>query len=225
MGVVEEAHNVKVLGSGERTIVLGHGFGTDQSVWKHLLPHLVDEYRVVLYDNMGAGPTNPDYFDFDRYASLEGYAYDLLAILEELQIQSCIYVGHSLSSMTGAIASIFRPDLFQKLIMISASPRFINTDDYYGGFEKEEIDQLCNAIEANYKSWCSGFAPLVVGGGHGLGCCSRIQQDLVQHEAGHSTKCVPDHIHVRPQTFSLPRHRPLPYHPKHQGLGHTGGGV
>ncbi|CAI9111318.1 OLC1v1011516C1 [Oldenlandia corymbosa var. corymbosa] len=164
MGVAEAAHNVRVLGTGEKTIILGHGFGTDQSVWKHLVPHLVDQYRVVLYDNMGAGTTNPDYFDFERYATLEGYAYDLLAILEELQIDSCTYVGHSLSSMTGAIASIFRPDLFDKLIMISASPRFINTDDYYGGFEKEDVEQLCRAIEENYKSWVSGFAPLVVGG-------------------------------------------------------------
>lgn len=164
MGVVVEAHNVKVLGSGEKIIVLGHGFGTDQSVWKHLVPHLVDEYTVVLYDNMGAGPTNPDYFDFERYATLEGYAYDLLAILEELQVESCIFVGHSLASMTGVIASIFRPDLFSKVILISASPRFLNTEDYYGGFEQEDIDQLCNAIESNYKSWCGGFAPLVVGG-------------------------------------------------------------
>lgn len=133
-------------------------------MWKHLVPHLVDEYTVVLYDNMGAGPTNPDYFDFERYATLEGYAYDLLAILEELQVESCIFVGHSLASMTGVIASIFRPDLFSKVILISASPRFLNTEDYYGGFEQEDIDQLCNAIESNYKSWCGGFAPLVVGG-------------------------------------------------------------
>ncbi|XP_075501368.1 karrikin insensitive 2 receptor IA [Primulina tabacum] len=164
MGTVEETHNVQVLGSGQQTVVLGHGFGTDQSVWKHLVPHLVDNYRVIVYDNMGAGPTNPDYFDFERYATLEGYAYDLLAILEEFRVERCIYVGHSLSSMTGVIASIFRPDLFHKIILISASPRFINSDDYYGGFEKEEIDQLCNAMEANYKSWISGFAPLVVGG-------------------------------------------------------------
>lgn len=123
MGVVEAAHNVRVIGSGETTVVLGHGFGTDQSVWKQLVPHLVDEYRVILYDNMGAGTTNPDYFDFDRYATLEGYAYDLLAILEEFNVEKCIFVGHSLSSMTGAIASIFRPDLFHKIIMISASPR------------------------------------------------------------------------------------------------------
>nr|UTN00762.1 karrikin insensitive 2 [Emmenanthe penduliflora] len=164
MGIAAEAHNAKVLGSGEKTIVLGHGFGTDQSVWKHLVPYLVDDYGVILYDNMGAGTTNPDYFDFERYATLEGYAYDLIALLEELNIDSCIFVGHSLSSMTGAIASIFRPDLFSKLIMISASPRFINCDDYYGGFEQEEIDQLSAAMNTNYESWCSGFAPLVVGG-------------------------------------------------------------
>lgn len=121
--MVEEAHNVRVLGGGETTVVLGHGFGTDQSVWKHLVPHLVEQYKVIVYDNMGAGTTNPDYFDFDRYSTLEGFAYDLLAILEDLNVEKCIYVGHSLSSMTGAIASIFRPDRFHKLVMLSASPR------------------------------------------------------------------------------------------------------
>ncbi|XVE82882.1 hypothetical protein DITRI_Ditri16bG0041400 [Diplodiscus trichospermus] len=164
MGIVEEAHNVKVLGPGDRVIVLAHGFGTDQSVWKHLVPHLVEDFRVVLYDNMGAGTTNPEYFDFNRYATLEGYAYDLLAILEELQVDSCILVGHSVSAMVGAIASISRPDLFSKIIMISASPRYLNDVDYYGGFEQEDLDQLFEAMAANYKAWCSGFAPLAVGG-------------------------------------------------------------
>ncbi|KAJ4714765.1 Sigma factor sigB regulation protein rsbQ [Melia azedarach] len=164
MGVTEEAHNVKVLGSGEQVLVLAHGFGTDQSVWKHLLPHLLEDYRVVLFDTMGAGTTNPDYFDFERYATLEGYAYDLLAILEELRIESCILVGHSVSAMIGAIASISRPDLFTKLVMLSGSPRYLNDVDYYGGFEQEDLEQLFEAIRSNYKAWCSGFAPLAVGG-------------------------------------------------------------
>ncbi|CAI9111320.1 OLC1v1011518C1 [Oldenlandia corymbosa var. corymbosa] len=164
MGIVEEAHNVKVIGSGDRVIVLAHGFGTDQSVWKHLVPHLVDDYRVILFDKMGAGTTNPDYFDFERYSSLEGYAYDVLAILEELQVESCIYVGHSVSAMIGAIASVSRPDLFSKLIFVSGSPRYLNDVDYYGGFEEEDLNQLWDAIKSNYKAWCDGFAPLCVGG-------------------------------------------------------------
>lgn len=134
MGVVEEAHNVRVIGRGEQTIVLAHGFGTDQSVWKHLVPHLVDEYRVVLYDNMGAGTTNPDYFDFERYSTLEGYALDLLSILEELRIESCIYVGHSVSAAVGALASISRPDLFRKIVMLGGSPRLVDFGDTHLGF-------------------------------------------------------------------------------------------
>lgn len=131
MGIVEEAHNVKILGTGDRTIVLAHGFGTDQSVWKHLVPHLIDDYKVILFDNMGAGTTNPDYFDFERYSKLEGYAYDVIAILEELQIRCCIYVGHSVSAMIGAIASIARPDLFTKLVAVSGSPRLISSFPFY----------------------------------------------------------------------------------------------
>ncbi|KAL8044576.1 hypothetical protein ABFX02_08G054500 [Erythranthe guttata] len=164
MGIAEEAHNVRVVGSGQQTIVLAHGFGTDQSVWKHLVPHLVEEYRVVLYDNMGAGTTNPDYFDFDRYSTLDGYACDVIAILEELRIKSCVYVGHSVSAMIGVIASVTRPELFSKIITVSASPRYLNDPDYYGGFEEEDIVQLFDAMGSNYKSWCAGWAPLAVGG-------------------------------------------------------------
>ncbi|KAI4330256.1 hypothetical protein MLD38_028556 [Melastoma candidum] len=163
MGIVEEAHNVKVLGSGETVVVLGHGFGTDQSVWKHLLPHLVHTYRVVVYDNMGAGTTNPEYFDFDRYSTLEGFAYDLLAILEELHIENCIFVGHSVSAMIGILASISRPDLFSRLVLFAGSPRLLNCPDYYGGFDQEELNQLFDAMKNNYMSWCEGFAPLIVG--------------------------------------------------------------
>jgi hypothetical protein len=36
--------------------------------------------------------------------------------------------------------------------------------DYYGGFEQEDLDQIFEALQSNYKAWCSGFAPLVVGG-------------------------------------------------------------
>ncbi|KAL3640307.1 Strigolactone receptor KAI2d9 [Castilleja foliolosa] len=163
MSTVGSAHNVQVIGSGETTVVLGHGYGTDQSVWKNLVPHLVDQYKVLLFDNMGAGTTNPDYFDFERYSTLEGYAYDLIAILEEFNVHKCIYVGHSMSAIAGAIASIFRPDLFHKLIMICASPRLTNTGDYYGGFKQEELEQLSGAMESNFQSMAMGRAPLVIG--------------------------------------------------------------
>lgn len=42
--------------------------------------------------------------------------------------------------------------------------RYLNDVDYYGGFEQEDLDQLFEAMGSNYKAWCSGFAPLAVGG-------------------------------------------------------------
>ncbi|KAD3640890.1 hypothetical protein E3N88_30113 [Mikania micrantha] len=161
-----EAHNVKVIGEGQETVVLGHGFGTDQSLWKHLLPDLATEpnYKVVLYDIMGAGTTNPDLFDFSRYSTLEGHAMDLIAILEELKLTRCVFVGHSLSCMISLIASVLRPDLFVKLVLISPSCKFVNTDEFYGGFKQHDVDQLYEAMKTDYLSWCLEFARLIVGG-------------------------------------------------------------
>jgi pimeloyl-ACP methyl ester carboxylesterase len=158
-----EAHNVRIVGSGEELVVLGHGFGTDQSVWKHAIPELQDDYRLILFDSMGAGTTNPDYFNFQRYSTLHGYADDLLALLDELEVEQCIFVGHSVAGMVGCLASIERPQIFSKIIMISASPRYLNDANYFGGFEQEDLNQLFEAMQSNFKAWVSGFAPLVIG--------------------------------------------------------------
>ncbi|KAL3695860.1 hypothetical protein R1sor_009936 [Riccia sorocarpa] len=158
-----EAHNVRVVGSGDQFVVLGHGFGTDQSLWKHLVPHLVKNYQVVLFDLIGSGTTDPENFHFQRYSTLHGYADDLLAILEELEIETCIYVGHSVSGMVGCLASLERPEAFSKLILVAASPRYLNDSCYFGGFEQEDLNQLFEAIQSNFKAWVTGFAPLAVG--------------------------------------------------------------
>lgn len=105
-------------------MVMGHGFGTDQSVWKHVTPYLEDDFRIVLYDLMGSGTTKPEACSLARYSTLHGYADDLLAILEELEIESCIYIGHSVSGMVACIASLERPDVFSKLILLASSPRY-----------------------------------------------------------------------------------------------------
>ncbi|GLT76464.1 hypothetical protein SLA2020_481190 [Shorea laevis] len=158
-----EALNVRVVGSGEKVLVLAHGFGTDQSAWHSIVLLFAPYYRIVLYDLVCAGSVNPDYFDFRRYTTLDAHVDDLLNILDALGVDSCAYVGHSVSAMIGILASIRRPELFTKLILIGASPRFLNDSDYHGGFEEGEIEKLFSAMEANYEAWVNGFAPLAVG--------------------------------------------------------------
>ncbi|XWS25519.1 hypothetical protein CRYUN_Cryun27aG0075100 [Craigia yunnanensis] len=161
--ILLEALNVRVIGSGEKILVLAHGIGTDQSAWQRIVPLFQPYYRIILYDLVCAGSVNPDYFDFRRYTTLDAYVDDLLNILDALGVDRCAYVGHSISAMIGILASIRRPELFSKLILIGASPRFLNDKDYHGGFEQGEIEKVFSAMEANYEAWVHGFAPLAVG--------------------------------------------------------------
>jgi len=156
--------NVKVLGSGKRSVVLAHGFGADQSVWQYMLPYLVPHYKVILFDMVFSGNVDTNHYDFDRiYTSLSDYAADLIAILEELEVEKCFYVGHSVSGMVGCLASIGRPELFERLILLCASPRYLNDESYHGGFERGDVDRLYCAMKSDYAAWVSGFAPLAVG--------------------------------------------------------------
>lgn len=138
-----DALNVRVVGDGDRVLVLAHGFGTDQSAWQRVLPYFLPHYRVVLYDLVCAGSVNPGYFDFRRYSTLDGYVDDLLFILDALCIDCCAYVGHSVSAMIGILAAIRRPSLFTKLILIGASPRYTQQS----GLEQTRINLLSNRSE------------------------------------------------------------------------------
>jgi pimeloyl-ACP methyl ester carboxylesterase len=124
-----DAHNVRVIGNGSQVLVFGHGFGSDQSAWQFVVPYFANDHKVVLYDLMGAGCNNQNNFNFARYATLHAYADDLLMILDEMQIESCIFVGHSMSGMIGCIASIERPQVFRKIVLLSSSPRSLSVSD------------------------------------------------------------------------------------------------
>ncbi|PQQ13099.1 strigolactone esterase D14 [Prunus yedoensis var. nudiflora] len=147
----------------EETIVLAHGYGTDQSVWDKIVPYLAEHYRVVVFDWPFSGAVNnKDLFDPSKYSSYDAFANDLIALLDELNLKSTVFVGHSMSGMIGCIASINRPDLFKTLILVGASPRYINTEDYEGGLEMSDITQIISAIESDYHNWAAYFASLAV---------------------------------------------------------------
>lgn len=159
------AMNAKILGLGEKTLILAHGYGGDQSIWDKILPHLTQHYKVVVFDWIFSGASSdPNRFDAVNYSSFEAFSDDLISLVDEMNLKQFIFVGHSMSGMIGCIASIKRPELFERLILVGASPRYLNAEDYEGGFDKPVIDAIFSNIESNFQSWAMGFAALVVGG-------------------------------------------------------------
>ncbi|XP_014506151.1 probable strigolactone esterase DAD2 [Vigna radiata var. radiata] len=155
--------NARSIGSGKETIVLCHGFGTDQSIWHKIIPLLAESYTLVVFDWPFSGAvTDKSLYEHAKYTSFEPYADDLITVIDEMDLNCVTFVGHSMSAMIGCIASIKRPHLFNNLILVTASPRYINTDDYFGGFERSSIDEMVSTVELQYESWCSAYAPIAV---------------------------------------------------------------
>ena len=156
-------NNVQVQGDGAATIVFAHGFGCDQNMWRLLAPHFEGRYRTLSFDQVGSGQSDVRAYDKVKYASLQGYADDVLEIVEEFATGPVVFVGHSVSAMIGMLADLRAPGRFAAQVMIGPSPCYINDGDYVGGFQREDIDSLLDMLESNYLGWSSNMAPAIMG--------------------------------------------------------------
>jgi sigma-B regulation protein RsbQ len=160
---VLQRNNVKVSGKGKQAMIFAHGYGCDQNMWRFITPAFEDNFKVVLFDHVGFGNSDLTAFDRERYATLEGYAQDVLDICSELDLKNTIFVGHSVSAIIGVLAAIREPERFAKLVLIGPSPCYLNDGEYHGGFTREDIDGLLEFLDRNYLGWSATMAPVIMG--------------------------------------------------------------
>jgi sigma-B regulation protein RsbQ len=144
-------------------MILAHGYGCDQNMWRLLTPGFADRYRLILFDLVGCGHSDLRAYDRAKYGTLRGHAEDVLEILREYADSPAVFVGHSVSAMIGTLAAIAEPERFSSLVMIGPSPCYINHEGYVGGFTREDIDALLDTLDSNYLGWASGMAPVIMG--------------------------------------------------------------
>lgn len=153
-------NHVTVCGNPDapRTIIFSHGFGTDQTAWAALVEALGERFRIVLFDHLGQGQSTREAFEQHLYLNLDRYATDLVEICDSLKLTGAIAVGHSMGAMVCLLASLQRPGLFLRLVLLCASPRYRNDVNYHGGMSDEEFGRTYQAIYENYPEWASAYA-------------------------------------------------------------------
>jgi sigma-B regulation protein RsbQ len=155
-------NNVNATGRGTQPMLLAHGFGCDQNMWRFVAPAFEDDYRVVTFDYVGSGHSDLRAYDAGRYSSLEGYAQDVLDVVHALDLHDVIFVGHSVSSMIGVLAANREPERFAHLIMLGPSARYVNDADYTGGFERADLEGLIDMMDRNFIGWANFLAPVIM---------------------------------------------------------------
>ncbi|MFI5801711.1 alpha/beta fold hydrolase [Streptomyces sp. NPDC051561] len=163
---VHSRNRVTVSGrAGAPVLVLAHGFGCDQNLWRLVVPTLERDFQVVLFDHVGAGRSDLSAWSRERYSSMDGYVDDVLELCRELDLGPVTFVGHSVSAMMGVLAAAREPRLFSGLVLLAPSPCFVDdpAEDYRGGFTAEDIEELLESLDANYLGWSGAMAPVIMG--------------------------------------------------------------
>lgn len=164
-------------------LVFVHGFGCDQTMWDQVAPSFEHTHHVVVYDLTGAGSSDLSAYDRQRHGTLQGHADDLIEILTALEIEGAVIVGHSVSAMIAALAAISEPARIGQLVMVAPSPCYLEDGDYHGGFAREDLHELIDAMDENYVSWAYQLA----------GVANGPSNDAAYSEALGRRFCATDH--------------------------------
>lgn len=157
-------NNVKRMGRGTQPMLFAHGFGCDQNMWRFLTPSFEQDYRLVLFDYVGSGRSDPRAYNPERYSDLNGYAQDILDICAALDLRDVVLVAHSVSSMIGLLAALQQPERFHRLVFLGPSPRYVDDAPHYtGGFQRRDLEELLETMDKNYIGWANFLAPVVMG--------------------------------------------------------------
>ena len=143
--------------------MFAHGFGCDQSMWTPVAGAFESDFKVILFDHVGAGQSDLSAYDPQKYANLQGYADDVVEIGHALGLEDAVFVGHSVSAMIGALASLKEPAMFSKLVMVGPSPRYVDDGSYVGGFSHEQVEELLDFLAENHLGWSAAMAPAIMG--------------------------------------------------------------
>src|SRR3954463_1688764 len=144
-------------------MVFAHGLGWAQRWWRFVAPDCEFAHRVVLFDHVGSGHSEPSAYDPEKYGSLPGYGSGGGGVLPGPRRSRVLFVGHSVSAMMGVLALQQAPELFGALVMVGPNPRYVDDGDYVGGFTRSDIVGLLEALDSNHLGWSRQMASVIMG--------------------------------------------------------------
>ena len=122
-----------------------------------------------------------------------------MALGYELGISRGVFAGHSVSAMIGVLAVKKAPEMFEDLVMVGPSPRYINDREYFGGFTETQIHELLDFLDSNYMGWSEAMAPVIMGNPDR----PELGEELTNSFCRIAPQAVGDYVHRTPPRSEL----------------------
>lgn len=106
----------EINGEGHPLLLIS-GVGYGGWFWRKIVPGLAARYRVITFDNRGAGGSDKPAGPY----SVPMLAADAAGLLEALAVPSAYVLGHSLGGFIAQELAVTRPHLVSKLILASTN--------------------------------------------------------------------------------------------------------
>lgn len=114
-------------------LILIHGLGSSSQDWELQVPALARHYRLIVVDVRGHGRSDKPR---ERY-SIEGFTYDLVALIEHLDLPPAHVVGLSMGGMIAFQLAVDEPGRVKSLCIVNSAPQVkVRSAQEYGWWVK-----------------------------------------------------------------------------------------
>jgi len=134
-------------------VVFIHGWCMSSAVWELQREGLSGSSRVIMLDLPGHGNSPPESDSFH----MSGCATDIAGLLEYLDLHDVILAGWSLGAFIAIEAFQLCKERLSGLVLISGTPRFVQSDDFPYGLMRVEADGMANKVRRSLQRALKGF--------------------------------------------------------------------
>lgn len=118
---------VEEVGTGAETVVFSPALFTNRQLFDAPVAVLCGDHRCIRYDHRGQGDSGFGVPQPDRHRlGVEGLYEDAVALLDQLGVESCHWIGVSIGAMVGMRLAARHPDRVRSLTMVGVSVRPLN---------------------------------------------------------------------------------------------------
>jgi pimeloyl-ACP methyl ester carboxylesterase len=140
----------QVCGSGDITLVFVHGWCINQSYWSYQSDGFCSNYKIVTLDLPGFGNSGKDRDNW----SIEQYGRDVNQVIDQLQLDQVVLVGHSMGGDIILEAALGN----DKVIALVGVDNFKEVGMEFDSQLQEEIAGFLDILESNFSQVAAAYA-------------------------------------------------------------------